>query len=362
MKKVEIIRDGAPISREPGNFPTLSYYGWPSVALDENEVTYVVVSKRLRHIDPYGKVMMYRSYDKGLSWDAGVCLIDTVIDDRDAGILYMGNGRFMVTTFSHDYQCYLDLSKPSWSKWQSDVGPDELQKRLDLWESVSPDEKTGCSSYIISDDYGKTWSHRKLMPITAPHGPSLLKNGDVMYLGVPKAPEFATGKPLDEGVYCYLSHDRGEHFELYSQLPVDASYKGCEAYGIELQDGSIVASIRTGDFHTLILRSTDGGKTWTEPYNLTYGAPAHLIEEKDGTVIITYSKRGDITGQVIRLSFDRAETFSAEQYISRPLSENDADLGYPATAQYSDGSFITVYYQKFEEDVKPSLMRTIWKF
>lgn len=361
MKKAVNISRETPISREPGAFPTLAYYGWPSVAIDENGVTYVVVSKRLRHIDPYGCVMLYKSTDGGNSWDEGRSLINSALDDRDAGILYLGSGRFLVTSFSHDSDWYLSNSSSAWTKWQSDVGEDEVERLKKYWDGLPSAAKTGCSSYIISDDYCETWSERKLMPLTAPHGPTLLSNGDVMYLGVPKAPAFATGKELEEGVYCYLSHDRGETFEPYSRLPVPPERKGCEAYGIQLRDESIVASVRTGDFHTLILRSEDNGQTWTEPVDLCYGAPAHLLEAEDETLIITYSKRADITGQVIRLSGDGGKTWSDEQYISRPLSETDGDLGYPASAQYKNGNFITVFYQKYETDAKPSLLRTLWK-
>lgn len=111
--KLAITKEAATISREQGSFPTLPYYGWPSVAVDENDVTYVVVSKRLCHVDPYGKVMLYKSYDKGLSWDEGTCILDTILDDRDAGIVYIGGGRLLVTSFSHDASQYIKNSNTS---------------------------------------------------------------------------------------------------------------------------------------------------------------------------------------------------------------------------------------------------------
>ena len=76
---------------------------------------------------------------------------------------------------------------------------------------------------------------------------------------------------------------------------------------------------------------------------------------------MSYSKRDNVTGQVIRLSCDRGKTWSKEMYISSPLNTSDGDLGYPATAQYKDGTFITVFYQRWESDTKPSLMRSLWK-
>jgi hypothetical protein len=37
-------------------------------------------------------------------------------------------------------------------------------------------------------------------------------------------------------------------------------------------------------------------------------------------------------------------------------------LGYHATAAYPDGSFITVYFQRWGKDKKTSLVRTLWRF
>ncbi|MBO7360310.1 MAG: exo-alpha-sialidase [Clostridia bacterium] len=360
-EQVPSVTDTSYISREQGEFPLLGYYGWPSVAVDEKDVTYVVVSKRLHHIDPYGRVMLYKSYDRGLTWDGGSCIYDTVLDDRDAGIVYMGGGRLLVTTFSHDAPLYLNNTNASWTSWQKSVSAGQLKELTDLWASSPESDLKGCSSYIISDDYGETWSGRHLMPLTAPHGPSMMNDGTLIYLGVPKAPEFATGKKLESGVYCYVSTDRGETFSERSKIGVDPEYKACEAYGIQLPDGTVVATVRTGDLSTLCFRSVDGGYTWTEAEKVTYGAPAHLVLSADGrTVVMSYSKRKDTTGQCVRLSTDGGASWGKEYYLSRPAGTADSDLGYPATARYSDGSFITVYYQKWKNDRKPCLMRTLW--
>ena len=349
------------ISREPGNFPHMGYYGWPSVAVDENGVTYVVVSKRLLHVDPYGRVMLYKSYDRGLTWDGGVCIFDTILDDRDAGIVYMGGGRMLVTTFSHDAPLYRTNRDRFWTRWQDEAGPAGSKKVFDVWDVSTAADKTGCSSYIISDDYGQTWSDRRLMPVTAPHGPSLMKDGTLLYLGVPKAPEFATGRGLPEGVWCFVSSDRGNTFTPRSSVKIDPSLKPCEAFGIQLDDGSIVATVRTGSFETYAFRSYDGGFTWTEAERVTYGAPAHLTQTPDGLVVMSYGRRKNPTGLCVRFSSDRGLSWGEEHFISRPLSPDDNDLGYPATARYPDGTFITVSYRKWENDRKPSLVRSLWR-
>ena len=349
------------ISRETRLYPHFGYYGWPSVAIDENGVTYAVVSKRIRHIDPYGKVMMYRSTDRGETWDDGTCLIDSPIDDRDAGIVYMGNGRMLVTTFSHDSVQYIVNDNHRWTGWKEEVGEDGVREKTEGWKTLRPEALSGNSAYIISTDYGRTWSEKRYMPITAPHGPSMMNSGELMYLGIPHHSAFAIGEELPYRVYFYISRDGGESWTKFSELPLPEDRCPVEAYGLQLKNGTVVATARTADFHTLLLRSSDGGQTWTEPVDLTYGAPAQLCEAADGTLVLTYAKRKYTTGQCVRFSSDSGETWTDETYVSKPVSAGDWDLGYPATAQYADGTFITVYYQRWQDDTKPSLICRKWR-
>ena len=73
------------------------YQAWPTVMRDENGTLYVVASGcRAGHICPFGKTVMYKSYDGGAIWTSATVINDTRLDDRDAGILYMGNGRMLV--------------------------------------------------------------------------------------------------------------------------------------------------------------------------------------------------------------------------------------------------------------------------
>ena len=84
------------------------YQGWPSVARDENGTIYVVSSSfRTQHICPFGKTAMYISRDEGKTFSPPIVINDTYLDDRDAGIVYMGKGRLLVTWFTHPTEVYL---------------------------------------------------------------------------------------------------------------------------------------------------------------------------------------------------------------------------------------------------------------
>ena len=86
------------------------YQGWPSVCIDERGVLYAVASSfRCEHICPFGKTAMYMSFNQGKTWTPPIVINDTYLDDRDAGILYMGNGRMLVTWFCHPTDVYTNM-------------------------------------------------------------------------------------------------------------------------------------------------------------------------------------------------------------------------------------------------------------
>ena len=78
------------------------YQGWPTVCRDENGVLYAVCSgHRIGHICPFGKNLMYKSFDEGETWSAPMIINDTVLDDRDGGIVSLGGGKLLMTYFNH---------------------------------------------------------------------------------------------------------------------------------------------------------------------------------------------------------------------------------------------------------------------
>lgn len=68
------------------------YFGWPSVARQKNG-TLVVAASGLRrsHVCPWGKSVLCRSVDEGRNWSTPQVVNDSPIDDRDAGIISLGD-------------------------------------------------------------------------------------------------------------------------------------------------------------------------------------------------------------------------------------------------------------------------------
>ena len=136
-----------------------SYQGWPSVCRDENGTLYAVASSfRTSHICPFGKTAMYVSRDNGKSWTPPIVINDTYLDDRDAGIVYLGNGKLLLTWFSHPAEVY--ASGRYFGAIRNAPSPIEAGAVLGMLGGYPyiPKELARGGSFIrISNDYGVTW-------------------------------------------------------------------------------------------------------------------------------------------------------------------------------------------------------------
>ena len=89
-----------------------------------------------------------------------------------------------------------------------------------------------------------------------------------------------------------------------------------------------------------------------------YGAPPHLYETGDGTVVLSYGYRLPPFGQRARISRDGGVSWSRE-IVLRDDSIS-SDLGYPATVELRDGSLLTVYYQIPTGKENRAILATKW--
>lgn len=111
---------------------------------------------------------------------------------------------------------------------------------------------------------------------------------------------------------------------------------------------------------TCLTRSHDGGKTWSMPEQMdVQGSPPHLMVHSSGAVIMTFGRRIAPFGERAVVSYDNGRTWERE-YVLRDDGV-DGDLGYPATVELSDGSLITVYYQRVPGDRQDSILYTRWE-
>ena len=68
-----------------------NYFAWPTAArLKDGKIAVAASGFRLRHVCPFGKTVASYSVNDGESYTAPEPVIDTVLDDRDGGILAFG--------------------------------------------------------------------------------------------------------------------------------------------------------------------------------------------------------------------------------------------------------------------------------
>ncbi len=348
------------------------YQGWPSVCKDENGVLYAVASgMRMRHVCPFGKTVMYISRNNGETWTPPIIVNDDYLDDRDAGILYMGGGRMLVSWFSHPANSYLeDWLYNTMVNHVSDDKRALMKGMLDSYGNMADAFQDGGSCVRISEDYGVTWSKRILVPVSAPHGPTLLHDGSLLYLGMDYG--FSRRKKAEDGgpgVPCaYISRDGGYTWEKRANIQKPdgvASEAFHEPHAIELPDGRILGMIRaqgpsvTPDFTIYTTESADGGYTWTMPAGLGIcGSPPHLMLHASGALICSFGRRAEPYSQRALVSYDYGKTW-ADEYIIDECAP--CDMGYPASVELEDGSILTVYYQPYQGDKNCSILYTKWK-
>lgn len=344
-----------------------AYQGWPTVARDENGTLYAVVSGfRAQHVCPFGKTCMHISKDNGKTWTPPIVINDTYMDDRDAGIVYMGNGRMLVSWFTHSDDFYNTVLREGIIKDTIPATRQMVIGALEDYKALPEEDKKGGSYVRISEDYGVTWSDIIQVPISAPHGPNVCKDGTLIYLGNKSYIDGIHPNNSDPDDVCafYRSEDGGytwKEVHVFNMTEKGLEKNAfCEAHVVELPNGRLYGAFREDRTFTIFTTySDDGGKTWSDitPTGVK-GAPPHLLVHSSGALIMSFGRRCEPFGEFAWVSYDGGMTWEEEHAID--VNTDNGDLGYPATVELDDGSLITVYYQIYPGDKKTSLLYTKW--
>lgn len=335
------------------------YNGWPTVCRRASGQLVVTCSGgREGHVCPFGRVEMMTSDDEGSSWSYPRVLIDGAIDDRDSGVLETAKGTLLVTTFtSLAYEDSLAKanSEKKWpaeqlARWNgvnSRIPADARKKELGVW-------------MIRSTDGGVTWSERYDSLVNSPHGPIRLSDGRLLY----------AGKDLwrpGERVGVCESTDDGQSWRWLADIAPAEGHSHTEyheLHAVETGDGRILVQIRnhnkTHAGETLQCESSDGGKTWTKPVSIgVWGLPSHLLKLRDGRLLMSYGHRRAPLGNQARVSTDQGRTWSEPIILSG--DGITGDLGYPSTVELSDGTLLTVWYERMKDSRNAVLRQAKWR-
>ncbi|MFM8414218.1 MAG: exo-alpha-sialidase [Planctomycetota bacterium] len=339
------------------------YFGWPTVArMDDGRLLVVSSGLRAGHVCPFGKTVLHESKDDGRTWSESRVIQDSLIDDRDAGVVNLGGESLLVSWFRSDTRRYATQG------WIPAAERETWVSVLKDWTDAMVEPLVG-SWAMRSDDGGKKWGEPVRVPVSAPHGPIRLATGDLLYVGKP----FGTWGDMEVGqIAVARSGDGGTSWRLVGRIPVAprttaANYH--EPHVVELPSGRLVAAIRVEEksgrsglppFTIMQSESADGGATWSIPRWVGFkGSPPHLLRHSSGALVMTYGYRQGPCGQRVAISRDDGKTWQGD-WILRGDGP-DGDLGYPSTVELADGSLFTVYYQKMAKGEKCSLLWSKWK-
>ena len=359
---MNIVKIGNPqiIMDNPGS--RHNYFGWPTAArLQNGKIAVAASGFRLRHVCPFGKTVVSYSEDDGRTYSRPAPVIDTVLDDRDGGIVPFGTSGVIVTSFNNTAEFQRKNARSAYDRG--------------YLELIAPEEEAAVlgATFRISDDCGVTFGPLYKSPVTSPHGPVEMPDGSLLWVGR----TFSANDAHRVGVDCVEAHKVNldgttEYVGAIDNIVIDGKEAlSCEPHAIVLPDGTLLAHIRVQMENNRIFtvyqaESKDGGRTWTKPRQLLSddgGSPPHLFMHASGVLISTYGFRGTPHGTApfgIRamISTDNGRTWDIDHEIYK--TDVSADLGYPSTVECRDGSLLTVFYAVAEENGPAVIMQQKW--
>jgi hypothetical protein len=339
------------------------YHGWPTLTRRRNgDLLLAYSGGREAHVCPFGRVELMVSHDDGGTWGWPRVLLDSAIDDRDAGVVETAKGSLLVTTFSSlAYESILSGAEGKAPGAPGAWAPERLRAWKAAHERLDATQRQAeLGQWILrSTDGGVTWSARYGSIVNSPHGPIQLTDGRLLYAGK----ELWTG---DRRVGVCESSNDGESWRWLAEIPVrpgDAAREYHELHAVETRSGRLVVQIRNHNSanarELLQAESDDGGRSWSVPHPIgVWGLPPHLLRLRDGRILVTYGHRRPPYGNQARVSDDDGRTWSEPVVISGDGSSGD--LGYPSTVQLEDESLVSVWYELLKGTPRAALRQARW--
>ena len=349
------------------------YFAWPTVTkLGDGRLMAVSSGMRKAHIDIEGKLVGWFSEDEGKTWSEPQVLADTLLDDRDAGVVYW-NGKIIVSWFCASKVYYINNNAGAYGTWAAGIDDDY-------------DTKYMGGNYIISEDGGKTWSEIYSMPegMFTPHGLIVNPEGGLTSVGYLKYDK--VNKKWGSGIAVRTTTgEMDENGFVWSDAIVIAdpatqySWDFQEPYGIYNDDGVLIVLMRAdeGLYQCELYPNAPEFTMWRK-IAMVQEAPAHMFRHSSGVLVMTYGYRGiyydngnyggrayapnknnDVMGIRARVSYNGGMTWSTEYILT--TDGEITDLGYSSSVELSDGKILTVYYQRGENETKASIYQVVWK-
>lgn len=366
MKKISNVVHDKICTYPPEN--PFGYFGWPSITKTSNGTLIAAGSGfRNTHVCPFGKSVVFRSNDQGNTWSDAQIAVTSQIDVRDCGLTPLSNNRVLLSYFTSDTRFYYPPTRNSSPKGIN-FGP-----LMASWNDDMVANELGSFTRILEAD--GTIGPRRAVPVSAPHGPIVGKDGALYYAGS------MFGKKDERGnwtfsmqnyksrpvIALYKSLDEGENWlPVIEDIPLEADEENlvfCEPHLIEKTTGGFIIFLRgeTGPnkLATWSVESDVTGTVWSAPKKIATGAPPHVMRHSSGVLILSTGFRQEPYGEMVSFSIDDGATWDADYFL-----HDDgicSDLGYPSTVELDDGSLMTAYYQSPAHFTPPGILCTKWE-
>ena len=153
--------------------------------------------------------------------------------------------------------------------------------------------------------------------------------------------------PRRSETHLLFSSDQGETWKYSCPVATDGKVTFNETSLYETPRGDLVALLRTANFddHTVVARSTDGGKSFQPWQDAGWqGHPHYALRLPDKRVLLVYGYRHKPFGIRARVLDAECTNFkTAEEIVLRDDGGN-GDLGYPWATMTSKNRALVVYY------------------
>jgi len=154
-------------------------------------------------------------------------------------------------------------------------------------------------------------------------------------------------KPRRTETHLLISTDKGETWKYSCPVATDAKVTFNETSLYETPKGDLVAFLRTADFddHTVVARSTDGGKSFQPWQDAGWqGHPHYALRLPDKRVLLVYGYRHPPFGIRARVLDAECKNFATAPEIVLRDDGGSGDLGYPWATMISKNRALVVYY------------------
>lgn len=348
------------------------FFAWPSIArLKDGTLLMGASGFRMKHVCPFGKAVLCYSFNEGQVWTPPAVVIDTLLDDRDCGVVPFGDHRVFVSSFNNTTKAQRGWNSiPPGSDENAVRRRDLIEAYLRFVDNTDAEARFLGSTYRISDDGGYTFGPIGRVPVTTPHGPCAMPDGTLIYIGRRFSKDDSFDDTQKPYLQCWRMTDSGEWeylSDIENIIENGAALLSCEPHAICLQNGTIIMHIRAQNlsdseklFTIYQSESHDGGRSFTKPRRILPplgGAPAHLLMHSSGRLISAYGHREPPYGIRVMFSDDMGETWDTDWILDDTAALSD--VGYPATVEIKDGRLLTVFYERLESG-EAVIRQQIW--